>query len=117
MKSIEQFYVNMGTTAKEVVNRLGGDAETVKLFLSKFKDDKTFEGFKKALDEGDTPVAFRAVHTLKGVCANLGLENLYKKAYDVTEMLRAGNLEEAREAYPSLEELYNNAIEEINELV
>ena len=33
-------------------------------------------------------LAFRAAHTLKGVCANLGFERLRASASDLTELLR-----------------------------
>ncbi len=29
--------------------------------------------------------AFRAAHTLKGVCLNLGFSDLYHTSYDITE--------------------------------
>jgi len=37
--------------------------------------------------------AFRAAHTLKGVCQNLGFTNLYQPTCDLTEVLRTGTLE------------------------
>ena len=41
--------------------------------------------------------AFRAAHTLKGVCQNLGFTNLYQPTYDLTEVLRTGTLEGTKE--------------------
>ena len=38
-------------------------------------------------------LAFRAAHTLKGVCMNLGFDHLYKLSFEITESLRTGNLE------------------------
>ena len=42
------------------------------------------------LSSEDYPEAFRAAHTLKGVCENLGLSDLCKSSSVLTEALRAG---------------------------
>ena len=40
------------------------------------------------MNAGDTPTAFRAVHTLKGVALNLGLGSLAHASSQMTEALR-----------------------------
>ena len=45
----------------------------VRRFALKFLQDDSFPNLKKALEAQDAPTAFRAAHTLKGVCQNLGL--------------------------------------------
>ena len=44
-------------------------------------------------------LAFRAAHTLKGVCMNLGFDHLYKPSFEITESLRASNLELALQQF------------------
>ena len=50
--------------------------------------------------------AFRAAHTLKGVCQNLGFSNLYAPAVTLTETLRAGQLEGTAEQFAEVEKQY-----------
>ena len=60
--------------------------------------DEGFEKLRDAADAGDTDAAFSAAHALKGVLGNLSLTPLYRKASEITELLRAK--EEAD--YPAL---------------
>lgn len=116
MDNLEQFFASAGSDAGNIIGRLGGNSSLVKMFLSKFPSDGSFSELKKALNDGDVSVAFRAAHTLKGVCANLGLQNLYEKASSVTEMLRGGSLDDAKKAFPSLEEEYKKVLESLKKI-
>ena len=71
---------------------------------------------KKALEAQDAPTAFRAAHTLKGVCQNLGFSNLYAPAYALTETLRAGQLEGTQEQFAKVEEQYQCTMDAIRAL-
>ena len=53
-----------------------------------FLDDSSFSELCRALEEGQREEAFRAAHTLKGVCANLGFDQLRTSASALTELLR-----------------------------
>ena len=44
----------------------------IKKFVFKFPEDPSFNDLKDGLKENDAEKAFCAVHTLKGVCSNLG---------------------------------------------
>jgi histidine phosphotransfer protein HptB len=91
----------------------------VRKFLGKFKDDKSFGELTAALEAGDVETAFRAAHTMKGVCANLGLDSLFKLSSDVTEILRPkaeGAVEEAKKKLPDLEKEYKRVLEELKKL-
>ena len=57
--------------------------------------------------------AFRAAHTLKGVCLNLGFDNLYKASSAITEIFRAGELAGAKEAFEEVEKQYNITVNAI----
>ena len=117
MNNLEQFYVSVGTQAEEVTRRLGGDPALVMRFLKKFQDDGSFRTLCAALESGETETAFRAAHTLKGLCATLGLQNLYVQASGITEMLRGGGaIQPAKEAMPALKKEYDFAIEALKRL-
>ena len=106
MNSLEQFYASVGSEAGEVVRRLGGDPALAAHFLAKFQEDGSFRALCAALVGGEAEAAFRAAHTLKGACANLGLQTLFVKASEMTELLRAGAVEDAKNALPALEAEY-----------
>ncbi len=116
MNNLEQFYASVGSNASEIIKRLGGDSSLVIRFLSKFQADGSFDQLCSALDSGETETAFRMAHTLKGLSANLGLQTLYEQASNVTELLRAGNLEDAKAALPALEQVYNKVLDGLKNL-
>ena len=85
---------------KELYACCGGDFDTVMdiwrsdervaRFLGRFLEDDSYTNFHKFLDAGNLPDAFRAVHTLKGVCLNLCLTRLSESSATVTDALRGG---------------------------
>ena len=86
----------------------------VKKFALKFLDDPSFQELKTPLEAGDTETAFRAAHTLKGICLNLGFDNLYKASFDITEKLRGRDTEGCEELLARVEEQYNNTVDAIH---
>ena len=59
-------------------------------FLKKFREDETFEKLSKAVEEKDRRETEQAAHTLKGVCANLGLEDLRAVFDQIVQAVRSG---------------------------
>ena len=70
-------------------------------------------GLGEAIAAGNVEEAFRAAHTLKGVCLNLGFDNLYKASSAITEIFRAGELAGAEEAFEEVEKQYNITVNAI----
>ncbi|MFR7843256.1 MAG: Hpt domain-containing protein, partial [Gallintestinimicrobium sp.] len=62
------------------------------------------------------PCAFRAAHTLKGVCANLGLDRLYEADSELTEKLRGRQTEGSEELYQKVAEVYETTVTVLKEL-
>ena len=116
MLDLNQFYQAIGSNAEETVKRLGVTEGIITKFLKKFLADTSYSDLQKALDENDTQTAFRMAHTLKGLAANLGLQVLFTKASAVTELLRAGDLEEAKVSMPVLQEEYERTVALIEQL-
>ena len=92
---LKEVYEKIGGDYDDVVRRLMGE-KLVRKFLLKFLDDKSYADLERTLSEGDYKEAFRAAHTLKGVCANLGFTQLFKVSRDITEELRGGNPDESK---------------------
>lgn len=76
----------------------------IEKFALKFREDTSFQELEKALNDKQVEIAFRAAHTLKGVCMNLGFDHLYKPSFEITESLRAGNLELALQQFDAVKE-------------
>lgn len=71
----------------EVFSRLRTD-ERIEKFLFKVLGDGSFELLGSSLKAQNMEEAFRAAHTLKGVCMNLSLTRLYSSSQKITEALR-----------------------------
>lgn len=74
---------------EEVLGRLRMESRIYK-YLGLFLKDPSFNELVTAFEQKDATTAFRAAHTMKGVAANLGLNNLMKTSSDLTEDLRPG---------------------------
>ena len=106
MTTLEQAYHELGADYEGVTNRLMGET-LVARFVSKFFEDENFAKLGEALAAQDVKAAFVAAHTLKGVCQNLGFDNLYAPSCELTEVLRAGSLEGADELYAKVAAEYH----------
>lgn len=84
---LRAFFAAVGGSYEDVMERLPSEA-LVRRFLLKFPADPSRAALTAALAAEDWEGAFRAVHTLKGTAANLGLTSLQTAAAALTEALR-----------------------------
>ncbi len=113
--AVKTFYNKLGMGYENVLGRLGSDA-IIKKFVIKFLDDASFTGLKEGLKEQDGEKAFRAAHTLKGICLNLGFDTLYKPCAEITEALRGGQITEGCDTlFLEVEKEYNRLTEAIRD--
>ena len=85
--TIEQCYASLGGSYAEVSMRLPSP-RLVEKFIGKFLSDDSFGELCARMASGSRREAFRAAHTLKGVCANLGFDALLGVVEPLTELLR-----------------------------
>lgn len=85
--TVKECYEIMKGDYDDVLSRLRTD-ERIKKFLLKVLDDTSFALLCNALEKKNIEEAFRAAHTLKGVCKNMSLTNLAYSASNLTEALR-----------------------------
>ena len=107
--TVKECYEQMGADYEGVLGRLRSEV-LIKKFAKKFLDDGSFRSLKDNLVQKNGEEAFRAAHTLKGVCQNLGFDNLYKASFDITEKLRGRDTEGCEELLARVEEQYNNTV-------
>lgn len=103
-------------TVKECYDLLEGDYEgtlarmmkedRMKKFLLLFLQDTSYQSLCDHMEAENVEEAFRAAHTLKGVTINLGLSKLNRASFEITEALRAKNLEGARAFLPDVTAAY-----------
>ena len=85
--TIQECYVALGGSYEQVARRLPS-AGMVERFLARFPGDDSFAKLCAGMECGRREEAFRAAHTLKGVCDHLGLDRLMDSAGRLTELLR-----------------------------
>ena len=86
--TIQECYQSLGGDFSRTEKRLPS-VGMIQRFLLRFPQDPTFSSLCQAMRAGDREAAFRCAHTLKGVCANLGLDRLLNSCGRLTEVLRA----------------------------
>ena len=75
-----------------------------------FESDQSYAGLKQGLADKDVEKAFRAAHTLKGICLNLGFAQLTEDVVNITEILRSGKLEGTDELFSKIQTTYENTV-------
>ena len=85
--TLQECYLELGGDYAAVQQRLPTQS-LIKRFITKFLDDGSYAQLCGAMQAGQRQEAFRAAHTLKGVCANLRFTMLKDSASALTELLR-----------------------------
>lgn len=85
--NLKECYELMHGDYDGVMSRLVKE-ERVKKFVLKFLDDTSYQLLCTSLQDHQYDEAFRATHTMKGICQNLGFTQLYCSSNELTEKLR-----------------------------
>jgi HPt (histidine-containing phosphotransfer) domain-containing protein len=81
-------YINIEDGLKRVMN----NAKLYAKLLAKFKENTNLNEVEDALAAGDMEKAKVAVHTLKGLSANLSLTELYKQTMEIESQIKSGSV-------------------------
>lgn len=104
--SLKSCYSAAGGDYDDVMRRFLYEVR-VDRFLGMFLRDENFERLCAAMEARDPEAAFRAVHTLKGICMNLSLTELAAACTQLTEDLRGRQMEEeAQQDFAKVRECY-----------
>ena len=79
----------IGVDYDEVLKRFMGKEDFYLRMLTKFLDDKNYEGLKQAVEQKNWREAFTYAHTVKGLCGNLGLGGMLDYVAPLTEEVRS----------------------------
>ena len=85
--TVQECYEAFGGNYEEVVSRLRTDERILK-FLSRVVSDGSYQLLVDSIASGNVDEAFRAAHTLKGVCMNLSITKFAESSSTLTEFLR-----------------------------
>ena len=94
--TLKECYAALGGNYDEAMGRLRSE-RLVQKFVLKFLNDGSYELLCSSLEAGNREEAFRAAHTIKGVCANLAFNTLLESSEELTEALRDGTPPKAGE--------------------
>ena len=92
--TLQECYAAMGGNYEDVIGRLRSE-RLVQKFILKFVTDGSFNLLCRSLEEQNYEEAFRAAHTIKGVCQNLSINKLQDSSSRLCESLRNGYTPEA----------------------
>lgn len=113
--TIQEFYTTIDGDFNDVMHRLMTE-KLVTRFVLKFPGDPSMQQLRDAIAADDKEVAFRAIHTLKGVAANLSFTQLQHAASDLTEQLRPRTEAADTILYNKVEEVYQQTIDAISRI-
>ena len=85
--TVKECYDAMGGSYDGVLSRLRDDSRIAK-FLGRVATDPSYGLLLDSLAQNNAEEAFRAAHTIKGICLNLSITELFKSANALTEALR-----------------------------
>ncbi len=113
--NLKECYSALGGNYESVLSRLMTE-KLVNRFVLKFLNDASYENLVNSLKDENIEEAFRAAHTLKGVCQNLSFDRLFESSNAITEVLRDGNITMANEILLKVELDYKQTIDAIKNL-
>ena len=107
--NLQECYQAFGGDYEDTMKRMGME-RLLQKFMLKFLDDKSFEELCSSMEQKKYEEAFRAAHTLKGLCLNLGFKTLAESSSSLTEALRSQQFEESNlvEIMKMLEQVKRN---------
>lgn len=92
--TLQECYAAMGGDYEGVLGRMRSE-RMIQKFVLKFLNDGSYDLLIRSMEEQNYEEAFRAAHTIKGVCQNLGFDRLYQSSSQLSEALRNGFTPEA----------------------
>lgn len=103
--TLQGCYAAIGGDYEEAFARLRSD-RLVEKFVLKFLDDGSYGLLCRAWEEKDYGEAFRAAHTIKGICQNLSFVRLLDSSSRLSDALRSGWTPEAETLIEQVKEDY-----------
>lgn len=114
--TVQEFYDEVGGDYNDIMSRLRTE-DRIRKFAGMFTRDESFKTLVQSINDGNAEEAFRAAHTMKGMCQNMAFTRLYKSSNEITEVLRGQDLDGAKQMLGAVTEDYNIVIAGIEKLL
>lgn len=114
--TVQEFYDEVGGDYNDIMSRLRTE-DRIKKFAGMFTRDGSYNVLVKSIQDGDIEEAFRAAHTMKGMCQNMAFTRLYQSSHEITEILRGKDLEGAQKMLDVVAKDYHIVISGIGKLL
>ena len=98
---------DLGVDVDGTISRFVDNSEIYIRFLKRFPDEDRLTPIKDAIKAKDYDKLLQAAHKLKGVSANLGMNELSGKAAKIVDKVRSSNYDGFEADSDSVEETYN----------
>lgn len=105
--------INAGTDIDALIKRLGDGEKMIGKLFAIFLKDKSFSDLTAAIADDDYDKAVAASHTLKGMCGNMSLTELFKLFEEQVNLMRADKWNQAYQMMGNITEKYENAKQKI----
>ena len=117
--TLEELYTLIGGNYEQAKQIMNSD-RLIDRYVRKLKNSGVEKMLSAAGETMDPDQLFESAHAMKGVCANLGLEELAAQADAITEEFRPGNNrkltdEEVKEKLHSIAELFEKTLNGIEQ--
>ncbi len=113
--TLKECYDVFGGNYENVFSRLRSEKLILK-FVFRFLEDPSYELLCKSIEEHNDEEAFRAAHTIKGICQNLGFDVLLKSSSEMADAYRHGKTPDADQIFESFKKDYQHTISAIQQL-
>ena len=110
--TLKECYAAMGGNYEDAIGRLRSE-RLVQKFVLKFLTDGSYALLCRSMEEQNYEEAFRAAHTIKGMCQNLDFTRLYESSAQLSEALRGGAAPDAPSLLERVGEDYRQTVEAI----
>jgi HPt (histidine-containing phosphotransfer) domain-containing protein len=97
------------------VQRVMNNSKLYVKLLTKFKDGTKLDDLESAFTAGDMEKAKNAVHTIKGLAANLSLAELFKQSLALETQIKAGAADPAQ--FDTVKTAFAKTLQEIDKVI
>lgn len=97
---------NAGIDTDSAIERFMDNEALYAKILKKFLDDTTFAELLNAVSEHSNDAALVASHTLKGLCGNLSMDELFRLFSEQVVLMRADRWDDAYAMMSDIVEMY-----------
>ena len=105
-----------GVDVENALGRFMNNEALMERFMKRFLQDANFERLKAEIKNGNRQGAYEASHTLKGVCGNLSMTELYRLFGRQVEAFKGDRWDEAAGMLDEIETEYQRVTEAIRRI-